>query len=83
MTAVATFPADILPAEEIERMTGYSSKRPGLQLAELHRLGFWRARRAKVTGQVILERPHYDQVSRGLPAASGQAPHTPKLRRVK
>lgn len=81
MSLPLAFPADILPAEEIARMTGYTQ--PARQLAELHRQGFWRARRARVTGEVILERPHYDQVCRGLPTAPGQALHTPKLRRVK
>lgn len=74
-------PDDLIPAEQIARMTGYAQ--PSRQLRELQRQGFWRARRAKVTGEVILERPHYDQVARGLPTAPGQAPHTPKLRRVK
>jgi hypothetical protein len=65
--------SDILPAAEIQRLTGY--KRPSDQLRELHRQGFYRARRAKVTGEVILERPHYDAVAAGLqPRTSGRQP---------
>ena len=67
---------DILPADEIQRMTGY--KRPADQLRELKRQGFWRARRAKVTGEVILERPHYDAVASGVD--SGQPSHKPQVR---
>ena len=73
---------DTLSAETIERLTGY--KRPADQLRELHRQGFWRARRAKVTGEVILERPHYDAVAAGLqpgtPPASRSQVRPPKLR---
>lgn len=69
--------SDTLPAAEIQRLTGY--KRPADQLRELHRQGFYRARRAKVTGEVILERPHYDAVAAGT--LSPQVPvRTPKLR---
>jgi hypothetical protein len=71
--------SDTLPAEAIEQLTGYSRKRPSLQLRELHRQGFYRARRAKVTGEVILERPHYDAVSAGLPSPQ-VAVRVPKLR---
>lgn len=68
---------DTIPAEQIERMTGY--KQAARQLTELHRQGFWRARRARVTGEVILERPHYDAVSAGLPQGSKPA-NQPMLR---
>jgi hypothetical protein len=69
--------SDILPASEIQRLTGY--KRQADQLRELHRQGFYRARRARVTGEVILERPHYDEVARGR-ASSMAAVRQPKLR---
>jgi hypothetical protein len=53
---------------EVERLTGY--RRPGDQLAELQRRGFFRARRSRCTGDVILERAHYDAVcSAGIRAA--------------
>lgn len=68
---------DTIPAEVIERLTGY--KRPADQLRELHNLGFWRARRAKVTGEVVLERPHYDAVCGNLFPGATSA-HRPKLR---
>jgi hypothetical protein len=67
---------DTLPTEAIERLTGY--KRPADQLKELHRLGFYRARRAKVTGEIVLERPHYDAVCAGQ--QGGQAAHRPQVR---
>lgn len=69
--------SDTLPAEQIQRMTGY--KRPADQLRELHRQGFYRARRAKVTGEVILERPHYDAVAAGIQPSTPQG-NRPKLR---
>lgn len=53
----------ILSSAEIRQLTGY--KRPGDQLAELRRQGFLRARRSRVTGEVILERAHYDAVCSG------------------
>lgn len=72
-----------LTPAEIEQLTGYSSKRPGLQLAELHRQGFYRARRGKVTGEVILERAHVDAVAAGaIAAAPGEARNRPQLRAV-
>lgn len=69
---------DTLPADEIQRMTGY--KRPADQLRELHRQGFYRARRAKVTGEVILERPHYDAVAMGLQPGARPQVRAPRLR---
>lgn len=72
----------ILPAEEIQRITGY--KRPADQLRELKLQGFYRARLAKVTGEVILERPHYDAVASGLgQAANRPQVRTPQLRAAK
>lgn len=52
-----------LTESELMAITGY--QRPACQLRELHRQGFWRARRSKLTGKVILERTHYDAVCRG------------------
>jgi hypothetical protein len=80
----ATLAAATLSPEEIFGLTGY--KRPADQLRELHDQGFYRARLAKTTGDVILERPHYDAVSAGLQPGA-QAAHRPQvrstLRRVK
>ena len=53
----------ILSSEELVSLTGY--RRPADQLAELHRQGFFRARRSPSDGSVILERPHYDAVCSG------------------
>lgn len=52
-----------LDEADLERVTGY--RRPAEQLRELHRQGYWRARRSPVTGRVILERPHFEAVSSG------------------
>lgn len=64
----------ILTSDEVQAVTGY--RRPAEQLAELLRQGFYRARRARVDGAIILERAHYDAVCAGasLPA------NEPKLR---
>lgn len=72
-----------LPADEIKRLTGYS--RPADQLRELHQQGFYRARLAKVTGEVILERPHYDAIAAGTVGNAGRRPQlrTPQLRAVR
>lgn len=63
---------------EIERLAG-GYKRPAEQLRELLKLGFWRARRSELNGKVILERPHYEAVSRGGDQPPAVA--APKLRR--
>lgn len=55
----------VLSLDELQALTGY--KRPAEQLAELRRQGFWRARRS-ILGPVILERAHFDAVSRGAVA---------------
>ena len=52
-----------LSADEIASVTGY--KRPADQLAELHRQGFYRARRSPTTGRIIVERAHFDAVCAG------------------
>lgn len=49
-----------LSAAEIYAVTG--RKRPSEQLAELHRLGFHRAHRARGIGHVIVERAHFEAV---------------------
>lgn len=70
----------ILTSDELEGVSGYrSSKR---QLAELHRQGFYRAR-IGATGNVILERAHYDAVCAGEKPAKEPTvrnPFTPNLR---
>lgn len=53
-----------LSPEEIYDLTGY--RQPHRQVEELRRQGFFRARRAPVTGEVILERAHYEAVCAGL-----------------
>ena len=70
----------ILDADELESVTGY--KTPKRQVKVLHRQGFYRARIA-VTGNVILERAHYDAVCAGeIPAKAPTVrnPFTPQLR---
>lgn len=62
-----------LSCAEIERITGY--QRAADQLRELHRQGFHRARRARVTGDIILERTHYTAVCSG-----GQQANAPRVR---
>ena len=70
----------ILTSDELARVTGYrSSKR---QMTELHRQGFYRAR-IGATGNVILERAHYDAVCAGdkpKKAPTVRDPFTPTLR---
>ena len=68
---------DTLDEPALIRLTGY--RQPSKQLTELHRQGFWRARRCRATGAVILERPHYDAVCRGGDTKPPEAPR-PKLR---
>ncbi len=70
MTVVAL----TLTPDELQALTGY--KQPAAQLAELHRQGYWRARRAPITGRVIVERAHYEAVAQGadLQPADRRAP---------
>lgn len=70
----------ILSAEELIAITGY--KRPGDQLAELQLRGFHRARRSRVTGEVILERAHYDAVCAGSQARANVPRLRPSLKAV-
>lgn len=66
----------ILTREELEALTGY--RQPSAQLRELHRLGYWRARRSKLSGAIIVERAHYHAVCEG----AKPEPSRPKLRPV-
>lgn len=66
----------ILAPEELREITGY--KRSAEQHAELLRQGFYRARRSRLDGHVILERPHYDAVCAGASAPANE----PRLRPV-
>lgn len=68
-----------LTAEEIHQITGYAQ--PARQLAELHKQGFFRARRSPTTGEVILERAHHDAVCSGQVAEpKGKKAREPQLR---
>lgn len=68
-----------LSADELLALTGY--KQPAAQLTELHRQGYWRARRAAITRRVILERAHYEAVARGQDASPASSHRrAPQLR---
>ena len=70
----------ILTSDELAGVTGYRT--PKRQLEELHRQGFYRAR-ISATGNVILERTHYDAVCAGESPAKAPTvrnPFTPQLR---
>ena len=56
----------ILSTEEIVALTGY--KAPTMQVGELRRQGFYRARVGR--RGVVLERSHYEAVTRGQDAAA-------------
>lgn len=60
-------PPLVLSNPELVEITRY--KRPGEQLAELHRRGFHRARRAR-DGAVVLERAHFEAVCAGTVSAT-------------
>ncbi len=68
---------NLAPDEIREASGGY--KRAADQLRELHARGFTRAYVAKVTGKVVLERAHYEAVTRGQygPAANEPAARVP------
>jgi hypothetical protein len=66
----------ILNEEEVRALTGYA--KPSAQLRELHRQGFYRARRARLAGRIILERAHFDAVCRGVIGVPESRPR-PKL----
>lgn len=63
MAEVAERTGITLSAAEIAQITGY--QQPAKQLAALHAMGYWRARRSTTTGAVILERAHQEAVARG------------------
>lgn len=70
----------ILDSDELADVAGYRT--PKRQLKELHRQGFYRARIA-ATGNVILERAHFDAVCAGDKPAKEPTvrnPFTPQLR---
>ncbi len=66
----------ILTKDELCAITGY--RRPADQLAELHRQGYWRARRSPL-GSVICERAHYQAVNAGAAPASEPRVRKPQL----
>jgi hypothetical protein len=70
----------ILTPDEVRHLSGGYTQ-PASQLKALHRLGYWRAHRSKVTGAVVVERAHQDAVARGesQPAKARLRP-TPSLR---
>lgn len=61
-----------LSPEEIHAITNY--RQPCKQVEELRRQGYYRARRAPITGEVILERAHYEAVCAGLEAGKRATP---------
>lgn len=69
----------LLTREEIIRLAG-GYKQPARQMEELRRQGYYRARRAPLTGEVILERAHYEAVCAGLEAQRDKlGPSAPEL----
>lgn len=77
MEAIANRPVtDLLLSEaEIVALTTYA--RPAEQLVELHRQGFYRARRNRL-GQVVVERAHYDAVCRSARGAANDETSAPR-----
>ena len=67
-----------LEPQEVTQITGY--KRPADQLDELHRQGFYRARRSPTTGNIILEREHYIAVCAGSRPTNAPRVRVPQLR---
>lgn len=68
----------LISPDEISAICGGYTQ-PAKQLQELHRQGFWRARRSRLTGAVILERAHYEAVCRGGDAGDGPSSAGPVL----
>lgn len=66
-----------LDAEEIRRITGYTQATK--QVEELHRQGFYRARRNRL-GAVVLERAHYDAVCAGGQRPANDSKAQPRVR---
>jgi hypothetical protein len=71
-------PAITLTLAELVLITGY--QRAGDQVRELHRQGYSRARRSPTTGDVILERAHFEAVCRGHQAEARPKVRPPVLR---
>lgn len=69
----------LLSAAEIQLVTG-GYLRPGDQLRELHRQGFYRARRSRITGRIVLERAHYAAVCAGAVTDQVALKVRPRLR---
>jgi len=67
----------ILTSDELDDLSGY--RKPKRQLAELHRQGFYRAR-ISATGNVILERAHFDAVCAGEKSPKEPTVRNPFLR---
>lgn len=72
-----------LSPDELRELTGGLSQ-PAAQLRELRAQGYFRARRSKVTGQVVLERAHVEAVNAGRATIEPPAPklRQPTLRRA-
>lgn len=70
--------AAILTEDEVKEASGGYAQ-PARQLRELHKRGFWRATRSLLTGKVILERPHYEAVTRGEVSAPSAKQTRPRL----
>lgn len=70
-----------LSEQELREITGY--KRAADQLPALHRQGFFRARRSTTTGDVILERAHYDAVCAGQVAKKEPVVREPSVRKLR
>lgn len=68
----------LIPPDEVRAICGGYSQ-PAKQLQELHRQGFWRARRSRLTGAIILERAHYEAVCRGDDSGVGSTSPEPVL----
>ena len=66
----------LLTEAELREITGY--RQESKQLIELHRQGFFRARRTSM-GMVILERAHYEAVCAGNTAKPSTQRPTPRL----
>lgn len=72
-------PSITLTDDELVTVTG-GYRQAAAQLKELHRQGFYRARRAPITGRVILERAHYDAVTAGGIQPANNTAYRPKVR---
>ncbi|CAN5767035.1 hypothetical protein BH09PSE5_BH09PSE5_08450 [soil metagenome] len=71
----------LMSRDELEKITGGYTQ-PAKVLAELHEQGFFRARRSKVDGSVILERAHYDAIVAGNLKPGNSPKVRPAPRRV-